>query len=180
MQGTDSWPSFETRARARSSGRGLQDEFLKFRALGGKKIGKEGRSGMCGDVDEEANELEELLYARFLAHARALLESQGHAKADSPDDPVAYMEKLFSDALSRCVRDGDEAGADKRYVRLFSQPLVFARLAGLLAGHLALDQDPLRKVIEALMQGYAEAQATPADHEHDHDHDHDHDHSHPH
>ena len=132
---------------------------------------------MCGDVDEDAGELEGQLYARFLAHARALLEPHGHAKAPSPDDPVAYMDKLFSDALSRCVRDGEEAGANQRYPRLTSQPLVLARLAGLLAGHLALDQDPLRRVIEALMQGYAEA--AQADHDHDH-HDHDHDHGHHH
>jgi hypothetical protein len=131
---------------------------------------------MCGDVDEEAGELEELLYARFLAHARALLEPQAHAPA--PDDPAAYMDKLFADALSRCARDGAEAGADKAYLRLSGQPLVFARLAGLLAGHLALDQDPLRKVIEALMQGYAEA--ARAEHEHGNDPDHDHDHGHHH
>jgi hypothetical protein len=136
---------------------------------------------MCGD-DEDAGELEEQLYARFLAHARALLQPEGGANAAPPGDPLAYMDKLFSDALSRCARDGEEAGADQRYLRLATQPLVFARLAGLIAGHLALDQDPLRKVIEALMQGYAEAaQAGHAhDHEHDHDHDHDHEHGHHH
>jgi hypothetical protein len=135
---------------------------------------------MCGDVDEEAGELEELFYARFLAHARALLEPQDHAKAPSPDDPLPYMEKLFSDALSRCVRDDEEAGADKRYLRLANQPLVLARLAGLIAGHLALDQDPLRNVIEALMQGYREAAQANHDHDHEHDHDHDPDHDHGH
>jgi hypothetical protein len=134
---------------------------------------------MCGD-DEDAGELEELLYARFLAHARALLQPQGHSPAASPDDPIAYMEKLFSDALSRCTRDAEEAGADKRHLRLIGQPMVFARLAGLLAGHLARDQDPLRKVIEALMQGYAEAAQADHDHGHDHDHDHDHEHGHHH
>jgi hypothetical protein len=149
-----------------------------FQALDGKNE-TESRSNMCGD-DEDAGELEELLYARFLVHARALLQPHGHATTDPtpPDDPIAYMDKLFSDALSRCARDGEEAGADSRYRRLASQPLVFARLAGLLAGHLGLDQDPLRKVIEALMQGYAEA--AQADHGHDHDHDHDHDHGHHH
>src|SRR5580704_1557623 len=131
---------------------------------------------MCGD-DEDAGELEEMLYARFLAHARALLQPDGRA-TDAPDDPLAYMDKLFSDALSRCVRDGEEAGVEQRYLRLATQPLVFARLAGLLAGHLALDQDPLRKVIEALMEGYADA--ARAEHEHDHDHGHDHDHEHGH
>ena len=126
---------------------------------------------MCGD-DEDAGELEELLYTRFLTHVRALLQPQGQLPAASPDDPIAYMDKLFSDALSRCARDAEEAGADKRYLRLASQPLVFARLTGLLAGHLARDQDPLRKVIETLMQGYAEA--AQADHEHDHEHGHHH------
>src|SRR5580692_727271 len=132
---------------------------------------------MCGD-DEDAGELEEMLYARFLLHARALLEPDGRANAAPPDDPLAYMDKLFSDALSRCVRDGEEAGVDQRYLRLAAQPLVFARLAGLLAGHLALDQDPLRKVIEALMEGYAEA--ARAEHEHEHEHGHDHEHGHHH
>ena len=132
---------------------------------------------MCGDVDEEAGELEELLFTRFIAHARALLEPRG-AQPASPDDPAAYMDKLFSDALGRCARDGTGAGADKAYQRLSSQPLVFARLAGLLAGHLALDQDPLRRVVEALIQGYAEAARTDHDHDHDHDHEHAHDHHH--
>jgi hypothetical protein len=127
---------------------------------------------MCGD-DEDAGELQEHLYMHFLAHARALLEPPS---VSASPDPIAYMDKLFSDALSRCVRDGEEAGTDKRYLRLANQPLVFARLAGLLAGHLALEQDPLRKVIEALMQGYAEA--AQADHDHDHGHDHEHGHHH--
>jgi hypothetical protein len=132
---------------------------------------------MCGD-DEDAGELEEMLYARFLTHARALLQPDGGANTAPPDDPLIYMDKLFSDALSRCVRDGEEAGVEQRYLRLATQPLVFARLAGLLAGHLALDQDPLRKVIEALMEGYADA--ARAEHDHDHDHGHDHEHGHHH
>jgi hypothetical protein len=135
---------------------------------------------MCGDVDEEAGEIEEQLYAHFLAHARALLKLQGHAHAAAPEDPLAYMDKLFTDALSRSVRDGEEAGAGKRYLRLANQPLVFARLAGLIAGHLALEQDPLRQVIEALMQGYAEAARAEHEHDHHHDHDHEHDHEHGH
>ncbi len=134
---------------------------------------------MCGDVDEEAGEIEGQLYARFRAHARALLEPPAPAQA-AAGDPLAYMEKLFSDALSRSARDGEEAGADQRYVRLTGQALVFARLAGLLAGHLGLDQDPLRKVIEALMQGYSEAEAADAEHDHGHDHDHGHGHGHHH
>jgi hypothetical protein len=122
---------------------------------------------MCGD-DEDTGEMEELVYARFLAHARALLDP---ASVDAEAAP-AYAEKLFIDALSRCVKDSAEDG----YQRLAVQPLVFARLAGLLAGHLGLDRDPLRQVIEALMQGYDEAQHAGHDHDHDHDHEHGHHH----
>jgi hypothetical protein len=118
---------------------------------------------MCGD-DEDAGGMEEIVHARFLTHARALLEPANV----TPD----YAEKLFIDALSRCVKDG----AEDSYRRLAVQPLVFARLAGLLAGHLGLDRDPLRKVIEALMQGYDEAQHARHDHDHDHDHEHGHHH----
>jgi hypothetical protein len=131
---------------------------------------------MCGDVDEDSGEWENALYARFLAQARALLEARGQGAPPSAGDPYAYMDKLFADALGRCVRDGEEADADAHYGRICLQPLVFARLAGFLAGHLALDQDPLRKVIEALMRGYAEAGPAAADHDHDHAHDHEHHH----
>jgi hypothetical protein len=134
---------------------------------------------MCGDVDEEADEIENALYARFLAHARALLEPRTQTAPPS-DDPFAYMDRLFADALGRCVRDADAAGEEESYRQLSLQPLVFARLAGFLAGHLALDQEPLRKVIEALMRGYAEAAPPTADHDHDHTHDHDHEHDHDH
>ncbi len=132
---------------------------------------------MCGD-DEDTGELEEQFYARFLAHARALLPANAEAKPQA-DDLLAYMDKLFADALSRCVKDSGESG-DQAYQRLATQPVVFARLAGLLAGHLGLERDPLRKVIEALMQGYDEAQAKADAHAHDRDHDHDHEHGHHH
>jgi hypothetical protein len=136
---------------------------------------------MCGDVDEEAGEGEDALYARFLARARTLLEERPQGKPGGASaDPYAYMDKLFADALARCVRDGEEATQDARYRRLALQALVFARLAGFLAGHLALEEDPLRQVIEALMRGYAEAGPAEADHDHDHDHDHGHDHEHEH
>jgi len=140
---------------------------------------------MCGD-DDDAGELEEALYAGFLAHARALLAPYGDTDAKAAaDDPLGYMDKLFADALSRCVKDGAEAPASRAYQRLTAQPLVFARLAGLIAGHLGLERDPLRKVIEVLMQGYGEAQARQAErrahgHEHDDEHDHQHGHDHGH
>jgi hypothetical protein len=57
---------------------------------------------------------------------------------------------------------------------------VFARLAGFLAAHAALNEDPLRKVIEALMLGYAEAEKIEPHHGHDHEHEHHGHHGHDH
>jgi len=124
---------------------------------------------MCGDLDEDDSEIEERLYARFRAHAMALLKEQGSAPAQ-PGDLNQYLDKLFSDGLSRSLRDGEQAEAAQRYDRLRMQPLVFARLAGFLAAHASLSEDPLRKVIEALMMGYGEAEAMDRGHDHGHHH----------
>jgi hypothetical protein len=113
---------------------------------------------MCGDMDDDESEIEERLYARFRAHATTLLSEQSSTPAQ-PTDMNQYLDKLFSDGLSRSMRDGEQSDAAQRYERLCMQPLVFARLAGFLAGHLALSEDPLRKVIEAMMMGYGEAEA---------------------
>jgi hypothetical protein len=134
---------------------------------------------MCGDLDEDNERFEDQLYARFRLHARELL--RGHS-AQAPAPPLkdlnAYMDRLFADALNRAARDSDaaEGGA---YELLRGQPLVFARLAGFLAAHVSLQEDPLRKVMEALMHGYAEAEHIAPDH-HGHDHDHHHHHGHDH
>jgi hypothetical protein len=124
---------------------------------------------MCGDMDDDEGELEQRLYARFRAHAQTLLAQPA---PQEPADLNEYLDKLFSDALSRTVRDGEQADATQRYERLGMQPLVFARLAGFLAGHLALSEDPLRKMIEAMMMGYGEAEAL--DHAQGDDHTHHH------
>src|SRR6266700_2498343 len=123
--------------------------------------------GMCGDMDDDESEIEERLYARFRAHAQELLAQPA---PQEPADLSEYLDKLFFDSLSRSVRDGEQAEGAQRYERLGMQPLVFARLAGFLAGHLALSEDPLRKVIEAMMMGYGEAEALDQAQDHDHHH----------
>jgi len=137
---------------------------------------------MCGDVEDDApSPAEERLYTMFLSHARALLARYGNVPKEPGADLNAYMDKLFADALSRAARDAEGTDEERRYERLAAQPLVFARLAGFLAAHLSLQEDPLRKVIEALMLGYQEGEEmTAADHAHGHTHDHDHDHGHGH
>jgi hypothetical protein len=123
--------------------------------------------GMCGDMDDDESESEKRLYVRFHAHAQELLAQPA---PQEPADLNEYLDKLFFDSLSRSVRDAEQAEAARRYERLGMQPLVFARLAGFLAGHLALSEDPLRKVIEAMMMGYGEAEALDQAQDHDHHH----------
>jgi len=123
---------------------------------------------MCGDDDDSGpSRLEELLYDRYLVHARSLL-AQAERRGSGNDDIIAAIDKLFTDALARSVRDAESADEEKRYDLLSMQPLAFARLAGFLAAHLSLQEDPLRKVMEALMHGYAEAERIQPDHGHDH------------
>ena len=131
---------------------------------------------MCGDLDEE-NRVESDLLQRFLVHARAVLERP----RATGDDLNAYLDKLFANALARCADDADRA--PDGYQVLAMQSLVMARLAGFLAGHVALNEDPLRKLMEATLLGYAEAEQVPQrDHPHDgndaHDNDHRHTHGH--
>ena len=131
---------------------------------------------MCGDLEEE-NGAETALYARFRSHAQSLL---GQSRGSEARTVNAALDRLFTDALTRAIRDQESREEGERYELLSMQPLVFARLAGFLAAHASLQEDPVRKVIEALMHGYGEAERLEPYHGHDHhDHDHhDHDHQH--
>jgi hypothetical protein len=128
---------------------------------------------MCGELDEEGgpNQLEDALYNAFQVHTRALLAKSERLQKQQRDPLIEKIDKLFVDALSRAARDGENADPAERYQLMAMQPLVFARLAGFMAAHCALQEDPLRKVMEALMHGYAEAERIRPDHGHDHDHD---------
>ncbi|MGE3646516.1 MAG: hypothetical protein AB7F96_21930 [Beijerinckiaceae bacterium] len=133
---------------------------------------------MCGDFEEDSK-LEDVLYDRYQAHAKRLLERQAGQSAPE-DGVVAAIDALFTAALGRAVKDTEGATDTDRYEMLSMQPLVFARLAGYLAGHLALQEDPLHKVMDALMHGYREAGEAQRNHDHDHHHDNDHSHDHSH
>ena len=137
---------------------------------------------MCGDLEEE-NQLEGDLYQRFLAHSQAML-GKPLSGANQGSDMNRYLDGLFNSLLQRCVNDAEQVASPNGYQQLAMQSLVLARLAGFLAGHVALNEDPMRKVLEAVMLGYGEAEKPPErdhhGHDHDHDRDHDHDHHHDH
>jgi hypothetical protein len=152
---------------------------------------------MCGDLEEE-DRLEGNLYQRFLVHSRAMQEQRPSSSQSPGSDLNRYLDGLFQDVLKRCPNG---------YKHLAMQSLVLARLAGFLAGHVALNEDPMRKLMEAMMHGYQEAENPPErdhhgpgdhhhhdghghghdhpqahahDHQHDHGKGHEHDHSHGH
>ena len=118
---------------------------------------------MCGDLEEE-DRLEGDLYQRLLVHSRALLD-----KPPGGGELNRYLDGLFTAMLQRCLTDAEQTASPNGYATVAMQSLVLARLAGFLAGHVALNEDPLRKLLEAVMLGYAEAESVPArDHHHGH------------
>ncbi len=128
---------------------------------------------MCGDLEEE-DRFEGDLYQRFLVHSQAML-----TKAPAGGDELnRYLDALFNDLLKRCVADAEKVASPDAYRQVAMQSLVLARLAGFLAGHVALNEDPLRKLMEAVLLGYSEAESPPAHDHHGHDHDHSHRHDH--
>jgi hypothetical protein len=83
-------------------------------------------------------------------------DSQADGQPGAVSDAAlhGYMDGLFGDILNACIKDGRRVGGPDAYRVLASQSVVLARLAGFLAGHLDLREDPLRTSIEALMAGY--------------------------
>ena len=133
---------------------------------------------MCGEIEEE-NRYQAGLFQRFLVHARDVL-SPKQAGAANADSLNAYLDGLLADVLQRCANDAQALAGDDAYHRMAMQSVVLARLAGFIAGHVALNEDPMRKIIEAVMLGYGEAEMAARAHDHHPGHGHDHDHEHGH
>jgi hypothetical protein len=125
---------------------------------------------MCGELEEDGSDVEEILYDRFAAHVHLFLADMKSQGADSPLH--GHLNALFRESLTRSA-DGEIAPETVGgYDRLAMEPLVFARLAGFMAAHLPLHEDPLKRVMEALMTGYSEGEIEISDHDHDHEHGH--------
>jgi len=133
---------------------------------------------MCGDLEEEAAPDGEV-YSRFAAHAHSFLASLKRERKN-PDPVHAHLDRLFRELLSTAADENRAPDEMSGYQRIAMEPLVFARLAGFIAAHVPLSEDPLRRVIEALMLGYSEGEIAVPDHDHDHDPFHGHDHGHGH
>jgi hypothetical protein len=133
---------------------------------------------MCGELEEEAGTGDEV-YSRFVAHANSFLAGMKRERR-RPDPVHGHLDRLFRELLSAAADENRAPDEMSGYQRVAMEPLVFARLAGFIAAHAPLGEDPLRRVIEALMLGYSEGEIEAPDHDHGHDpfHDHGHGHSH--
>jgi hypothetical protein len=120
---------------------------------------------MCGEIEEETR-FEDDLFQRFVVHSRSALARP----AAGGDELNTYLDRLFAELLKRCIDDAQAGPSSDAYSRMAMQSLVLARLAGFLAGHVALNEDPMRKLMEATVLGYGEADMSVRGHAHGHEH----------
>ena len=145
---------------------------------------------MCGEVDEELRHDDEivsrLLYiAGSYGVTQQTLAARNVPPLTSDEGRPAYMSELFGKVLNHAVSDLHAIPEGRRADTIANQAIVFARLAGFLAGQLPPGDDLMRATLEALLDGQAEParafqRLRDRDHGHSHDHDHGHDHGHDH
>lgn len=145
---------------------------------------------MCGDVEDDGQAedelVERLLYvARAYGVTRETLTARTEAPLVSDAGRPAYMSDLFRRVLNHAASDLATIPNGQRTETVANQAVVFARLAGFIAGQLPPGDDMTRVLLEAMLDGLSEPARTFAkmraqDHGHDHDHDHDHEHGHHH
>jgi hypothetical protein len=121
---------------------------------------------MCGDDEEHDHEhghLDDALFHRFL-HLTAdynieVTASANGAPASLADEKIraSYLEGLFRAGLARAVNDAASLPEGDRMDAISGQSIVFARLAGLLAGLFPADSDQFHTIVSAMMQGHNES-----------------------
>ncbi len=116
---------------------------------------------MCGEFDEH-DRVDEELFDRFLDLAHRYGVSPGAWGHDAPTGlsgesvRIAYMDDLFKDGLGRVLSDAVNLPEGERVDVLAGQAIVFARLAGFLAGLFPPEADQFRTIVAALTEGHSE------------------------
>ena len=116
---------------------------------------------MCGDIDEQSL-IDEELFERFLELAARHGVSPESPDGDAPTQltqkraRAAYMDRFFKAGLSRALNDAANLPHGERMDVLAGQAIVFARLAGFLAGQFPPEVDVFRTVIGTLVEGHNE------------------------
>jgi hypothetical protein len=143
---------------------------------------------MCGDLEDEKGFDDEVMSRLlYIVRGHGVTEATLTRRATPPlvDDNgrSAYMSELFRRVLTAAVSDLVAVPEGQRADTVANQAVVFARLAGFLAGQLPPGDETLRATMEALLHGHAEPAKLYAhlrDHDHGHDHEHGHEHEHGH
>jgi hypothetical protein len=118
---------------------------------------------MCGDIESDES-LGEEFYARFREHARQFLAKlTTQTRRGEASQLYAHLDALLRRELAAAADPDNAPDAVSGYERLRMEPLVHARIAGFMAAHQPLDEDPMKRLIEALMTGYAEGEGMLAE-----------------
>ena len=116
---------------------------------------------MCGEFDDQER-IDEELFERFVQLASHYGVIPGPAGADAPsglqEEPerAAYMDTLFRAGLTRSLNDAASLPTGERMDALAGQAIVFARLAGFLAGQFPPETDLFRTISGAMLDGHGE------------------------
>ena len=116
---------------------------------------------MCGEFDDQER-IDEEFFERFVLLANHYGVMPGQASADAPfglqEEQVraAYMDTLFKAGLTRSLNDAANLPMGERMDALAGQAIVFARLAGFLAGQFPPETDLFRTITGALLDGHSE------------------------
>lgn len=116
---------------------------------------------MCGDLDED-DRIDEELFDRFLHLAGHYGVEPRPTATNTPANladeatRAAYMNGLFKAGLARAVDDASHLPQGTHMDAVAGQAIVFARLAGFLAGQFPPQADLFRTVLAALMEGHRE------------------------
>ncbi len=116
---------------------------------------------MCGEIDEQSR-IDEDLFDQFLELAARHGVLPGTPGSDAPtqlvdqDVRVAYMDRIFKAGLTRALNDAANLPQGERMDVLAGQAIVFARLAGLLAGQFPAEADLFRTVVGTLVESHHE------------------------
>jgi len=143
---------------------------------------------MCGEIEDDKQLDDEVLTRlHYIARGYGVTQDTLTARPTPPltgdADRAAYMTDLFRRVLNAAVSDLNAIPEGHRTETIANQAIVFARLAGFLAGQLPPGEDMTRPMLEALLDGQAEPERMlkhMRDHDHGHSHDHEHGHHHHH
>jgi len=129
---------------------------------------------MCGDLESDETLAEEF-YTRFVDDTHSFLTGLSAETIRGEDENLyVHLDSLFRSTLTGATEPSKAPTEVSGYDRLSMEPLVYARLAGFMAAHLPLEEDPMRRLLDAIMTGYAEGEEIILERDHAHLQDHAH------